>query len=58
MQTGLPVTSGGRPLYKTQWSVRTHQFLFEHNLSFAFISGEAGKVYVLGWGKYYQKYTF
>ena len=58
MQTGLPVTSGGRPLYKTQWSVRTRQFLFEHNPSFTFISGEAGKVYVLGWGKHYQKYTF
>ena len=64
MQTGLPLTlgggggggGGGHPLYKPQWSMCTCQFLFELHPSFAFISREAGRVYMLGWGKYYQEY--
>ena len=57
-QSGLPLTPGGHPLYKTQWSMRTRQFLFELNPSYTFISREVGTVYMLGSGKYYQKYTF
>ena len=36
----------------------TSQFLLSSTNIFAFISGEAGRVYMLGWGKHFQKCTF